>query len=136
MFRENGKFMENCFLHVMSRGNSRMIIFEEQKDYNTYLKYLETYSIELNVKINAYCLMSNHVHLLISDPDNQVSTMIQSINGTYAKFFNSKYDRCGHVFQGRPKKKVILDDNNYLSVLRYILNNPETDKICPLERYK
>ncbi|MHB8918464.1 MAG: transposase, partial [Desulfocucumaceae bacterium] len=77
-----------------------------------------------NFKLEAYCLMDNHVHLLINDNGNDISKVVKSINISYAYYFNKTYKRVGHLFQDRFKSEIVGDDNYLLSVSAYIHNNP------------
>ena len=112
------------YLHLIVRGIGKQLLFEEKSDYEFYLNRLKTYCIETNVKVICYCLMENHVHLLVFDPENQVSLFMKKIGVSYAAYFNKKYERTGHLFQDRYKSECIKDDAQLLVTFRYILNNP------------
>jgi REP element-mobilizing transposase RayT len=108
----------------MVRGNERKPLFLDDSDHQKYLKYLRLVREETPYTLYAFCLMKNHVHLLIHDDEQQLSQIMQSINTSYALHFNKKYDRVGHVFQGRYKSEVVENEPYFLSAVRYIHNNP------------
>ena len=98
--------------HVVIRGANRQQMFEDRKDYLKYLDILEYYKRECNYSIYAYCLMSNHVHLLIYTPVTPLEMIFRRINTRYAVWFNMKYDRTGYLQQGRyysePDRKSVV----------------------------
>lgn len=111
--------------HVVIKGADRQLLFEELKDYLKYLDILEYYKEELHFKIYAYCLMSNHVHLLIHHPaTTSLESIFRHINTAYASWFNSKYDRTGFVQDGRYFSEPIETSAYLLTVVRYIHYNP------------
>lgn len=131
-----GNFEESRFFHVMVRGIAKQIIFEDNDDNRYYLYLLKIFSKNYNVKILSYCLMYNHAHILCQDPESNISYMMQNLCCKYAKYFNKKYDRVGPLFQKPFKKKNIKNDSYLLQVFRYIIKNPENDKICPYNLYQ
>ena len=128
-------YSESGYMHITARGNGKQILFEEKPDYLFFLHLLKKYSIETKVSICAFCLMENHVHLLIYDPEKNVSLFMKKLCVTYAGYFNRKYDRIGHLFQGRFGSKVIDDEDYLLTVFRYILNNPRESEINNAAEY-
>jgi REP element-mobilizing transposase RayT len=80
-------------------------------------------------KIFAYCLMDNHVHLLLQETKETISMIIQRISSSYVRWYNAKHKRCGHLFQERFKSEVVENDSYFLTVLRYIHQNPIKAKI-------
>ena len=128
-------YSESGYMHITARGNGKQILFEEKPDYLFFLHLLKKYSIETKVSICAFCLMENHVHLLIYDPEKNVSLFMKKLCVTYAGYFNRKYDRIGHLFQGRFGSKVIDDEDYLLTVFRYILNNPRESGINNAAEY-
>lgn len=110
--------------HVTSRGDRREDIFEDDNDRETFLAILGDTCRDYNWVCHAYCLMSNHYHLLIETPDANLSKGMRQLNGVYTQKFNRAHSRVGHVFQGR-YKAILVDKNNYLlEVARYIVLNP------------
>lgn len=124
------------FLHVIVRGIGRQILFEDNSDREKYLSWLERYSAETEVSILAYCLMENHVHLLLRDPAGLCPVFMKKMGISYAQYFNGKYDRAGHLFQDRYKSEIIEDDAYLLCVFRYILNNPSKAGFCRADEYR
>lgn len=110
--------------HVIIRGIDRQVMFENNKDYMKYLEILELHKDECAFELFAYCLMSNHVHLLIRTSDVPLATIFRKINTQYAVWFNMKYQRTGPLQQNRYYSEPV-DDLPYLwSVIRYIHRNP------------
>jgi len=110
--------------HVTSRGNERKDVFKSQKDRAQFLSYLESAVNRYEAVIHAYCLMSNHYHLLLETPAGNLSKIMQHINGAYTNYFNVKRKRSGHLFQGRYKAIVIEADEYAQELSRYIHLNP------------
>ncbi len=124
------------YQHLIVRGNGKQILFEEDGDYHYYLSLLQRLCNECDITLCAYCLMENHVHLLVNGNGQNVSTFMKRIGTSYAIYFNKKYQRVGHVFQGRYLSEPIKNESHLLVVLRYILKNPQKAGICPLSAYK
>ncbi|MEW6600527.1 MAG: transposase [Nitrospirota bacterium] len=118
-----------AFYHVIVRGNHRQAIFEDAKDRIKYLGLLEHYKKRHGFVLYAYTLMTNHVHLLIETPNSPISRIMQVINFTYTRYFNSKYKKAGHLFQGRYKAYLCDKDGYLLSLIRYIHLNPVRAKL-------
>jgi putative transposase len=110
--------------HIMVRGINRQDIFYDEYDYQRYLDTLHRIKDENNSVLLGYCLMSNHLHLLINEGKADISNMMKRIGTSYAYRFNLKYDRSGHVFQDRFKSESVESDTYLLTVIRYIHNNP------------
>lgn len=110
--------------HVMTRGNNKDDIFIDREDKVKYLNILREKREELKFDIYAYCIMTNHSHLIIKEDEQILSNIMRGINTSYAIYFNKKYDRVGHVFQDRYKSEAIENDSYLLLAIRYIHNNP------------
>lgn len=123
------------YLHIIVRGNGKQILFEDDADRKKYLSLLQKYSAETGIIILAYCLMDNHVHLLIRDAAGAASVFMKKTGVSYVLYYNTKYERTGHLFQDRYKSEVIDSDAYLLAVYRYILNNPAKAGICAAEKY-
>ncbi len=118
-------FTTQGFYHVYNRGHNKQAIFYDAKDYQRYLKRLSEYIIKHEVTLLAYCLMPNHVHLLLrQDGDEPIDRFIHRLHTAYTMYFNIKYKRVGAVFQGRFKAKSVDTDEYLLHVSRYIHINP------------
>ena len=111
--------------HVVIKGADRQRMFEESRDYRKYLDLLDYYKQECHFELLAYCLMDNHVHLLIHhSPEVSLETIFRKLNTTYAGWFNMKYERTGFLQNGRYFSVPIDSANSLLSVARYIHFNP------------
>ena len=124
------------YMHVIIRGNGKQILFEDHEDYHFFLSILEKYCVETSVKILAYCLMDNHVHLLVYDLEGNTSLMMKKIGVSYSGYYNRKYEKTGHLFQDRFRSENIEDEAYLLTVFRYILNNPRKAGVCSTVSYK
>ena len=135
MPREARKVSCSGFYHVMIRGVNKEIIFKDDRDRRNFLHLLKYYKIKLNCKIHAYCLMDNHVHILIEDNNNKLGELMRNVTSIYAGEFNKKYKRVGHLFQERFKSQNVENDYYLLRLVRYIHRNPEKAGICKTEDY-
>jgi REP element-mobilizing transposase RayT len=118
------------YYHVMVRGNNRESIFSKDEQKRFFLDSLKKQEEDQFIDIVAYCLMDNHIHIIIeSDPVN-LAKAIKSTNTKYAMNFNQQRDRIGHVFQDRYKSEAINDDRYLLQVIRYVHNNPVKAKMA------
>lgn len=115
---------DNSIYHICARGNNKQDIFLDQQDREEYLKRLRRYKERYKVKIHAYCLMTNHVHLLIYDNNQDISKFMQGLSLSYVIYFNHKYGRSGHLFQDRFTSTMIKNDAYFLYVSKYIHLNP------------
>ena len=110
--------------HIMLRGINQQTIFEDDEDYFKFVETLENYKAISGYKLFAYCLMSNHIHILIKVEKEDLDLIMKRIAGRYVYWYNWKYYRKGHLFQDRFKSEPIEDDSYFLTVLRYIHQNP------------
>lgn len=110
--------------HIMLRGINRQTIFEDDEDRTRLLDTIKKYKEISRIKIFGFCLMDNHVHLLIKETEEPISNAIQRISASYVYWYNSKYERCGHLFQDRFKSENVETEGSFLRVLRYIHQNP------------
>ena len=127
---------ESGYMHLIVRGIGKQVLFEDRADRVYYLSLLRRYSSETEISVCAYCLMENHVHLLVHDKKEQTPFMMKKLGVSYALHFNRKYERVGHLFQDRYQSEAIEDDGYFLAVYRYILNNPEKAGICRAADYE
>lgn len=118
------------YVHAIVRGIGRQLLFEEAQDYQYFIWLLKKYCNETGVTVCAYCLMDNHVHLLLFDKMNGFSLLMKKLGISYSAYFNRKYDRTGHLFQDRYKSEPIENESYLLSAFRYILKNPEKAGVC------
>jgi REP element-mobilizing transposase RayT len=110
--------------HVMMQGINHQNIFEEDEDFLAFLQFIKDYKKKSEFKLYAYCLMNNHAHLLIKASKTKLSKIFKSVGARYAYWYNLKYRRTGHLFQDRFKSEPVEDEQYFLSVLRYIHQNP------------
>lgn len=110
--------------HVMSRGIDKRDIFLSENDFAKFIEILEKTQQKKPFTLYAYCLMINHFHLLIQPHDEDLGACMQQITSTYALYHNAAHQRFGHLFQNRFKSEPINDDAHFLTVLRYIHQNP------------
>lgn len=120
-----------AFYHVTARGNEQKDIFKSQRDREKFLSYLEAASKRYAAVIHAYCLMSNHYHLLLETPQGNLSQIMKHINSSYTTYFNVKRKRAGHLLQGRYKAILVEADEYALELTRYIHLNPVRVGIVP-----
>ena len=130
------KSSETGFYHVIIRGVNKEKIFLDDNDRKMFLRLLKKYKTELNCKVYAYCLMSNHVHILIEDQELNMGELMKNTTCVYAGEFNKKHKRVGHLFQDRFKSQNVENQNYLLRLIRYIHRNPEKAGICKTEEYK
>lgn len=121
--------------HIMIRGVNKNIIFNEDKDRKKFLQILAYYKDKFMIDIYAYCLMDNHVHILLKSEEN-FNKFMQCTQTVYALYFNKKYKRVGHLFQDRFKSIPVENDKYLLECIRYIHQNPVKAKISSIENYK
>jgi len=121
--------------HVMARGINRDKIFHSERDYEKYFEILKNVKEISKFNMFAYCLMSNHVHLLIKEGEEPISQIMKRVNSRYAQWYNYKYERIGHVFQDRFKSECVDNDSYLLTVIRYIHQNPVKAKIIEKPEY-
>jgi len=123
--------------HVIARGNNKEYIFKESIDKGYFIKMLKEYSAVMGYVIYGYVLMDNHYHIVIQIHDKKLQEIMHQINNKYSKYFNAKYQRVGHVFQGRYKAVLVQDERYILKLIRYIHQNPVRAGLCiKVEDYK
>jgi len=113
-----------AFYHLTSRGNERKDVFKSQRDREKFLSYLRSASERYQAVIHAFCMLSNHYHLLMETPNGNLSQIMRHINGAYTTYFNVKRGRSGHLFQGRYKAILVEKDEYAKELSRYIHLNP------------
>jgi len=114
----------NGHFHVVSRGNGRQQVFLDDDDRRRFLDLLERNVVGLGWRCLTYCLMGNHYHLLVATPQPNLAEGMRNLNGTYAQCFNKRYERPGHVWQGRYFSQLVQTDRYLRAVLRYVAMNP------------
>lgn len=110
--------------HIMLRGINQQQIFEDTEDQLKFLSILQEYKEISGFQIFAYCFMSNHIHILLKEEQEELQQIMKRIAGKYVYWYNGKYKRVGHLFQDRFKSEPVQDEKYLLMVLRYIHQNP------------
>lgn len=110
--------------HVVSRGNDQEDILPHDSDKKFFRGLMKKEASKVGAEIYAYCIMSNHHHILVKADLKKLSLFMKEVNCRYAIYYNSKYDHSGHVFQGRFYSSVVETESYLLSCIRYIHNNP------------
>ena len=125
--REN---IEGGSYHVFARGNDKQAIFRDDFDRNRYLQLLGEVVVAREWGCLAYCLMDNHMHLLVETPSADLSSGMQWLHGRYARAFNVRHHRVGHLFQGRYGAVRMTSNTQVLTVASYIALNPVEAGLC------
>ncbi len=127
----------DAIYHIMCKSISEVYLYRDCDDKEMYLSFVKKYKELYKVKIYGYCLMDNHVHLLIDANGSDISKVMHGVNFSYAMYFNKKYKRDGHLFKDR-FKSIIVHNDRYLNTLSLYIHNNPTDigrfKDCP-EKY-
>jgi len=117
--------LDNVCYHVLNRGNQKQKIFLEECDFENYLRILKHYKIKYKFRLFGYCLMPNHIHLIIEPRQkDELPKFMQSITQTYSMWFNNKYKKPGRLWQGRFKNMVIKKDDYLIECVYYVETNP------------
>ncbi len=124
MPRTARKRSETGVYHVILRGINRRNIFQDKEDRTRFLEILDSVKKRSRCMIYGYCLMGNHVHLLIAEIIETVSQIMKRLGSAYVYWYNRKHDRVGHLFQGRFHSEPVHVDEYLLTALRYIHQNP------------
>ena len=147
MGRQARKVSASHIYHVMTRGINQQEIFEDHDDEVMFMSLLDEFAVRCGYVLYGYCLMNNHIHLLIHEaknpskitvnhvpieagPGETLAQAMKRICVSYVMYFNGKYARTGHLFQGRFKSEPINGDAQFLNVLRYIHLNPVKAELC------
>jgi putative transposase len=116
--------------HAYARGVNRVVIFHDDEDRERYLALLGQVVERHGWRCLAFCLMHNHVHLLVKTPKADLGRGVQRLHGVYAQYFNRRHGRSGHLFQGRFGTKLMRSDAQLLLAARYIARNPVKSGLC------
>jgi len=114
----------------MLRGINRQTIFEDDEDNEKFLQTLLECKAISGFELYGYCLMGNHVHLLLKEGNESIDLVFKRIGARFVYWYNWKYKRCGHLFQDRFKSEAIESDQYFAVVLRYIHQNPKKAGLC------
>lgn len=121
--------------HIIIRGINKQDIFIDTQDKNKFIKEILIAKEKFQFKIYAYVIMPNHAHLIIKEGNTKISKIMHKIQLAYSEYLNIKYNRVGHVFQGRFYSKNIEDSEYLKTAIRYIHLNPDKAKIGQYNRY-
>ena len=124
MARQPRQHAESSIYHVMLRGVNRDAVFLEDEDYDRFLHSLAAAKAASGCKVLAYCLMPNHIHLMLRTTSEPIGTVVKRLGVRYVWWFNQKYGRVGHLFQDRFRSKAVESDAYVITLLRYIWDNP------------
>jgi REP element-mobilizing transposase RayT len=120
--------------HITARGNAKQNIYFDEQDRHQFLDILSTAIARNYWLCHAYCLMSNHYHLLIETNEPTLSRGMRYLNGVYSQYINRRYHRVGHLFQGRFKAIFVEKDSYLLELSRYIVLNPVRAKMVSIAK--
>lgn len=112
------------YYHIINRGVERRDIFLESEDYDYFLNLLSEMKKTYGITIHAYCLMTNHYHIVLEITQPNISSAIKFLNSFYSIYFNKKHKRSGHLWQGRFASYYLYDDAHFWIVAKYIERNP------------
>ena len=113
-----------AWYHVMNRGRRSEFIFLDKHDYSMFIDLLIELSEMWNANVAAYCLMTNHYHILVQTPDANISRCMRHLNSVYTQRYNSRHGFNGPLFRGRYKSILVCEDSYLLQLVRYIHKNP------------
>ena len=124
------------YYHIVNRGVEQRVVFKEKEDFKQFETLMCFYAKNFGIVLHNYCLMSNHYHLLIEITQPNLSKFMRQLNMNYAIYFNKKYNRSGHLWQGRFKSWYVTDEAYLYTLMRYIEQNPlKANMIKDLQAY-
>jgi REP element-mobilizing transposase RayT len=130
MPRRARKKGESGIYHAMLRGINKQTIFEDEDDFEKFEQVLKDCKKISGYQLFAYCLMGNHLHLLLKEEKEDLDIIFKRIGSRYVYWYNNKYQRTGHLFQDRYRSEPVDTDSYFLAVLRYIHQNPVKAGLC------
>ena len=138
MSRQARQYSKTGLYHIIFRGMNRHNIFEEEEDFIKIMDIIQSLKNEIQFEIYAFCLMSNHVHILLKEQNiGDISVIMKRLLTKYAGWFNRKYSRSGSLIANRYKSQPVEKDEYLLSLVRYIHQNPIRAKIVTeIDKYK
>jgi len=138
MPRRTRMYLPELPYHLVQRGNNREVCFVEPENYQFYLELWKECSSKYDVAVHAYCLMTNHIHVLATPGRaDSISNATRVIGSRYAYYFNKKYKRTGTLWEGRHKSSLVQSERYFLTCCRYIELNPVVaDMVAKPEEYK
>lgn len=137
MSRKPRIFIEGYWYHICTRGQRKEPLFFSPDDRDKYLELLDKELLRAGASLGAFCIMRNHVHLLVRQGKVPLSKAYHKVHAGYAKYFNSKRGTVGHVFQGPPVCRIILNEKYLYTVMKYIHQNPvKANIVCSESEYR
>lgn len=127
---------ETGYYHVVSKGIHDQILFESDADRQNYAGLLRRAKLETGIILHAFCLMSNHVHLVVEDPEDELASFMKQVHERYGMYLAEKTGRYGGIFQRRYWSEPINSDAHFLCAVRYVHANPAAAGICPASKYE
>lgn len=127
--RKLREWYPGAIYHLMHRGVRRTEIFSDETDYQVFLEILKVSLDKYQCKIHAYCMMTNHIHLLLETSEDEIGRFMKCLSERYAMYFNHKYQYRGHLFESRYKSCLVKEDSYFLQTSRYIHLNPVKARI-------
>jgi len=115
---------EGAFYHITARGNEKKTIFRSDHDLTRFLALLQRMHERYRILVHAYVLMANHYHLILETPKANLISTLHDLNTAYTNYFNRRYNRTGHLFQGRYRSLIVEKDAYLLQLSRYVHLNP------------
>jgi putative transposase len=126
MPRRKRTYLPGYPCHIVQRGNNREVCFVETENYLFYMGLWKDYSVRYGIAFHAYCLMTNHIHFLVTPEEDSIYRAMQVICSRYTYHFDKSYKRSGTTWEGRHKSSLMQSDRYLLTCRRYIEMNPVT----------
>ncbi|MDO4617069.1 MAG: transposase [Lachnospiraceae bacterium] len=130
MSRQPRRISATNIYHVILRSVNQQQLFEDVSDFQKFLYVMQDCSEKYECRIYAYCLMSNHIHMLVNVPEEYLSSLFKSIGARFAGWYNKKYARTGYLFQSRFFSKPVETQEYFLRSIKYIHDNPVKANMC------
>jgi REP element-mobilizing transposase RayT len=118
------------YYHVTSRGNNGIDIYADDDDRLLFISFLQRVAERSEWELHAWCLMTNHFHLVLENRLPNLAAGMHRLNGNYARWFNERYERTGHLFGSRFKAKAIIDELQLSNTAEYVFDNPVRAGLC------
>jgi|SRR5581483_3482578 len=118
------------YYHVFARGNERRALYRDDNDRIAFLELVAAAAERFAWSLLAYCLMTNHYHLILRTSEANLAAGMHWLNAVYAQRFNRRHGRVGHLFQGRYRARLIQDGDALLGAIRYVVRNPVRARLC------
>lgn len=124
-----------CY-HITARGNAKIAIFDSERDRIKFKELLVQMLTRYQIVCYAWCLMENHIHLIVEDKEGNISIFMRDLLTAYSKYFNWVTQRTGHVFENRFHSVAVKSNKQLLAAIRYVHNNPRKAGICEAADYR